>query len=534
MTTKEPVIGLERTTTRRSLLATGAATVPLLAMHSSGSAALPTASSTQRRLHAAQTDGELIVGHHVDPVTLDLLDSTTAAFQSVSAHIVEQLVIFETETLDVIPWLAESFEWIDGTTLEIRLREGISFTNGEPLDGEAVRVSLDRLTSSEAYSFFLEPDVYQETQIIDDLTVHVLLSRPYAPFVGFLARGGAVVPPVYYQDVGTEGFGQEPIGTGPFVLSEWIHDDHITLTRNEEYWNGQHPLATITYRVIPEDTARVAALTAGEIHIALNVPVSGVSQIEESDGNSVVTTPGLRKFATFFDTRSADPETLGDVRVRTALNMAVDKVAIAESVFEGAAVPLQGQWQVEGEPGFNPDISMFEYNPEEAMRLLTEAGYPDGFELQLTYTVGRYPMDTELGQIVASYLEQVGITVNQRPLEYGAFLNVRDEETIGTHQWGLLYPPVPHFNYTTFVSGSPYEFHALPPEYTELVSEAVQETDEEAQMAIYAQCAQIMHDEAMALFLISPNDNYGVSDQVQGFLPRRDQVLWLFDVTLAE
>jgi peptide/nickel transport system substrate-binding protein len=482
-----------------------------------------------------QEDGpELIVGHHVDPTTLDLLDSTTAAFQSVSAGIVEQFIIFDTENLTPEPWLAESFEWIDDLTLQIKLREGISFTNGEPLDAESAKVSLDRLMTSDSYSFFLKEGIYEETEIVDDHTVHLKITEPYAPILSVIARGGAAVPPLYYQEVGTEGFGQEPIGTGPFVLSEWAKDDHITLTRNPDYWNGAHSLGKVTFRVFPEDNARIAALQTGEIHIALNVPVNGLRQIESAEGVEAISVPGLRKFAMFFDSKSADAEALSDVRVRRALNMAVDKLAITESLLEGAGAPLPGQWQTEGEPGYNPEISMIEYDPDGARDLLAEAGYADGLEFQLTYTVGRYPQDKELGEIVSSYLEQVGVTVIQRPLEYGAFSTARTEDSLGTHQWGLLYPPDAVFNYRTFVRDSPYEYHVLPEEFTTLVDQASQETDPAAQQDLFTQVAQIMADEVPLLYLHVPNDNYGVSEEVQGFTPRRDQVLWLFDVSLAE
>ena len=520
---------------RRKAMAGAVTGTAAFALAASGVDAAPVHQSFTASSLATQADGpELIVGHHVDPTTLDLLDSTTAAFQSVSAQIVEQLIVFDTENLSPQPWLAESFAWVDDLTLEIKLKPGISFTNDEPMDAQAAKVSLDRLMSSEAYSFFLKEGVYKDTVIVDDHTVHCTLTEPYAPLVSVIARGGAVVPPVYYQKVGTEGFGQKPIGTGPFVLSEWSKDDHITLTRNPKYWNGVHPLGKITYRIFPEDTARVAALQAGEIHIALSVPVSGIRQIESSDELAAISVPGLRKFAMFFDTVTADAKTMSDVRVRRAMNMAVDKVAIAESLLEGAAAPLQGQWQTAGEPGFNPDIPVIAYAPDGAKALLAEAGVPDGFEFQLTYTVGRYPQDKEIGEIVASYLEDIGLTVKQRPLEYGAFSTARKEKTLGTHQWGLLYPPDAVFNYRTFVRDSPYEFHKLPDEFTTVVDKASQETDAALQQELFVQAAQIMADEVPVLFLHVPNDNYGVSDKVQGFQPRRDQVLWLFGVSLAE
>jgi peptide/nickel transport system substrate-binding protein len=515
---------------RRAFVAGSLAGGAALAL--AGAAGAAPGSVRSPRAARFQDDGpELIVGHHVDPTGLDLLTDTTAAFQSVSAQIVEQFIVFDTESLAPTAWLADSFQWVDDLTLEIKLKPGITFTNGEPLDSASAKFSIDTLMASPSYSFFMKEGVYKETAVVDDLTVNCLLNEPYAPLLSVLARGGAAVPPVYYQEVGTEGFGQKPIGTGPFTLDDWAKDDHITLLRNPEYWNGAHALGKVTFRIYPEETSRLAALQAGEIDLALSLPISGIRQIESTDGLQAISTPGLRKFAMFFDTKVADAATMSDVRVRKAMNMAVDKVAIVESLLEGAGAPLQGQWQTDGEPGFNPDIAMIEYDPDGAKALLAEAGFPDGFEFQLTYTVGRYPQDKEIGEIVASYLEQIGLKVNQRPLEYGAFSTARDEGSMGTHQWGLLYPPDAVFNFRTFVHGSPYEFHALPDRFTEVVNDASQATDPAVQAPLFAEAAQIMSDEVPLLFFHVPYDNYGVSTKVQGFTPRRDQVLWLFGVS---
>ena len=510
--------------------ATTAAAVPPTATATLAADETPTPLPTL----AETTDLELIVGHHLDPTELNPFN-TTAAFQSVWAQIIEQFVIFDPESVGVSPWLAESFEWIDDLTLELKLRDGISFTNGEPLDAEAARFSIDELAAAPQYGIFLPSDVYKETTIVDDLTVQVHINRPYSPFLGALARGGVALPPVYYQEKGgQEGFGQEPIGTGPFFLEEWVKDDHITLVRNEDYWRGAHPIGKVTYRVIPEDTARIAALETGEIHIALNVPVSAMGRIEDTSDADLILQPGLRKFAMHFDTINVDDPAISNPMVRTAMNHAIDKQAIVDSLYQGAATVLEGQWLVSSEFGFNPDVPRYEYDPDLARDLLAEAGFPDGFDFQLSYTVGRYPLDKEMGEIVAGYLEQVGINVSQQALEYGTFTEIRNAGTLGSHQWGLLLPPDPHFNYMLFTTGSIFENHDLGPRYTELVDEGATETDLARREEIYHEIAELVHADPPMVFLIVPSDLYGVSTKVQGFTPRTDQVLWLFDVTLSE
>lgn len=480
----------------------------------------------------AATDAELVIGHNVDPTTLNPVDTTSASFQSIFAQIVEQLMIFDSDGATIQPWLAESYEWVDDVTLDLTLKQGVEFSNGEPFNAECVKFTLDQFTASTKFQFFLPVDVYKETEVIDDYTARVHLQRPFAPFLGFLARSVSALPPAYYQEVALEGFGQKPIGTGPFMLDEWVKDSHIKLIRNDAYWDGSHPIATVTYRIIPEPVARIAAFEAGEVQIASYLTTDAVKRLENSDTVDVMVSPGLRKYATHFDTNSADAATLMDPRVRKALNHAVDKQAIAEQVFQGAAVPMKGQWQVEQEPGFNPDIQEFAYDPDLAKQLLADAGFADGFDMQLTYTAGNSPLEKELGEIVASYLQQVGVRVSQRFLEYGAFLTARTESSLGTHQWGLLLPPEPHFNYALFIDGSIYSFHSVGERFTELVDEGTRTTDQAARAEIYSEAAQIMHDDPPMLYLIVPQDIHGVSKKVQGFKPRVDQVLWLYDVSV--
>lgn len=131
----------------------------------------------------------------------------------------------------------------------------------------------------------------------------------------------------------------------------------------------------------------------------------------------------------------------------------------------------------------------------------------------------------------SSYIGEIGITVNQRPLEYGTFSSAQDEGTVGTHQWGLLYPPDAVFNFRTFVQGSPYEYVVLPDEFTTVVNEASQTTHLIAQQELFIRASEIMAQEVPLLLLHVPNDNYGMSDQVEGFTPRRDQVLWIFPMS---
>jgi len=479
----------------------------------------------------ATGEKELRVALQLDPTTLNAVLTTTAAFQCVYEHITEQLVVFSSDGGEILPWLATDWTWVDDVTLEMKLRQGVAFTNGEPFDAEAAVFSIDQFASAKSYYSYLASDLTITTEVVDTYTIRVHLNRPYGPLLSFLARGGAVFPPKYYAEVGEEAFGQSPVGTGPFMLNEWVKDSHIELVRNPSYWGGVHPIDRITYRVIPEETARVAAVETGEVDIALMIPPSAVARLNAAAGVNAVTSPGLRKFATYFNVK---PERVGDAladpRVRTALNLAVDKQAIADYLFEGAADPMPGQWMNKGEFGYNPDIEMFPYDPDRAKALLTEAGYPDGFEMQLTYTVGRYAQDKELGEVVASYLEAVGIRVAQRALEYGTFRSILYEGDLGPFQWGLLFSPEPHFAYSYLTTGVQNNENIYVSDIEDLVLEASLTADRDKRGALYQRIAEIRHENPALLFLIVPRDIYGVNTRVKNFAPRVDQVLWLFDV----
>lgn len=473
---------------------------------------------------------EFIVGQEINPTTLNPALSTNAAFQNIHAHILEQLIVFNADGTSVSPWLAESMQWIDDLTLELTLRQGIEFSNGEPFDAASAKFSIGVFAASKYFAGFLPDGVYDDTEIVDDHTIHIKLLRPFAPFTSFLARGGAAFPPAYYQEVGEEEFGQHPIGTGPFVLQEWAQDDRIVLERSDDYWNGPHPFSKVTYKIIPENTSRLAAIQADEIHLSM-FPIDALDTLEASSTAEAVSRTGFRKFALFFDTKTGLTPELSDSRVRLAMNLAVDKQAIVDSLYHGLGTPLPGQWLTHEEFGSNPDLEMFPYDPERARELLAEAGLPNGFEMQFTY---RSPVHKELGEIVSSFLEQIGITVNQRGLEAGAFVKAQDEETIGPHQQGLLHASEPYYNLEIFSHGGRYEWHILSDEYTDSLEQAIQTTDREEQLAYYHRAAEILHEDPPALFLTMPHDLYGVGNKVQGFVPRRDQVLWLYDMDLED
>jgi peptide/nickel transport system substrate-binding protein len=481
---------------------------------------------------AATGTRELVVGHHVDPTTLDPVSNTTAAFQSVTAATIEQLIYFEPSGSNVVPGLAESWEFSDdGLALTLHLKEGVTFHNGEPFDAEAAKFSIEQLKASVPYERWVQE--FGEVDVVDDHTVRLNFTEPTGFALAALARGSYVFPPAYYTEVGTEGFGLNPVGTGPYKFVEWVKDDHITFEANDGWWGGAPALDRITWRVIPEDAARLAALQTGEVHLITNVSPGQSRTIREDEALELVSIPGVRIFVAYMDSRLDHP--VANPTVRRALNYAVDKEGLI-ALFDGEARALQGQYLLPGIMGFDETLDPFAYDPEKAKELLAEAGYPDGFEMTLKYTIDRYPLDREMGETVAAYLEAVGITVEQVPLEYGEFRRQHvEEESMGpAWMWGLATPSDPHMMASLFGQGSVYTRFPDDQRIFDLIDQGMRETDPAAREQIYKDLMRIWNEEPLGIYLIVPNDLYGLRAEVEGFVPRTDQVVDLSTVSLAQ
>ena len=298
---------------------------------------------------------ELFVGHHVDPTTLDPISNTTAAFQSVTAGTIEQLIYFEPSGSKVVPGLAESWQFSeDGMALTLNLKQGVKFHNGEDFNADAAKYSLETLKASVPYERWVQE--FGEIEVVDDNTVRINFTEPTGFAEAALARGSYVLPPAYYAEVGTEGFGLNPVGTGPYKFVEWVKDDHITFEAFEDYWGGEPALDRISWRVIPEDASRLAALQTGEVHLITNVSPGQANSIREGEGLELISIPGVRIFVGYMDSRLDHP--VANPTVRRALNFAVDKEGLV-ALFGGEARALQGQYLLPDIMGFDETLDPF-------------------------------------------------------------------------------------------------------------------------------------------------------------------------------
>ncbi len=329
------------------------------------------------------------------------------------------------ETVNIIPSLAESWTMLNETTWEFRLRPGVKFHDGTPLTAEDVRASYMRVprvpNAPQPFTTYIR--LVREVVVIDPRTVRMITSGldPILPNEAVQIR----IIQASRASAATDAFnaGAAAVGTGPMRLVSYQPGTGVELARNEHYWGKKPHWGTVSFRMIPDGAARVAALLAGDMQVIDLVPSDALVQLRANDTLRVVTAGlGLRyiylamdqwrdgptPFVTGPDGEMLEKNPLRDVRVRRALSIAINRPAIVERVMEGVATAT-GQMMPEGGFGWTPEVKVPAYDPDQARKLLTEAGYPNGLRVTIHSTKGRYVNDTRVVQAVAQMWQRAGV-----------------------------------------------------------------------------------------------------------------------------
>ncbi|MBS3965689.1 MAG: glutathione ABC transporter substrate-binding protein [Truepera sp.] len=467
----------------------------------------------------------LIVAQGTDAVTLDAADITDSPSATVSSHIAETLYELTPEGT-IVPLLAESHEVsADGKVWTIRLRQGVTFHDGTPFNAEAVKFNIDRfLDPANAFTFRFLLGRVASVEVVDEYTVRFNLSTTFAPFLAHLTHNSvAIQSPTAIQTFG-ENYRDNPVGTGPFRFVSWVKGQHIDLATFENYWGERPGIDGVRFLAVPEATTRMALVETGEAHVAVRVPPADVARLDAHPEITVDNTSGVRTIYIYFN-HTKEPFT--DVRVRRAINHAVDKELITEFLLGGAARPSDAP-VAPGIFGYTP-VGFYEFNPELARQLLAEAGFPDGFSTTLYSPTGRYVMDIQITEAVQSMLADVGITAEIVTLEWAAYLEITRQAAdvnvvpFAMLGWGTVtgdadYGLFPLFHTSEHApAGSNRSFYsnAL---VDALLDEARANPDPSLREQLYRDAMQIIWDDAAWLFLHSESQLTAIRDEVQGFV----------------
>ena len=388
---------------------------------------------------AAWGQKTLVVASGADGNSLDPPEAFSLEAHKNADWAFDGLLRFDGNSQKIMPALAESWKVSDdGLVWTFKLRKGVNFHDGTPLNADAVVFSFERQRDlkhpyySKYFGRFTSKfAAIKVTQKVDDSTVQMVLNEPSPSILASLPFyvGHIVSPTAVKKD--PEGFRKNPVGTGYFKFVKWVKDDHIEYVANKDYWDGPPKVDRLIVKVIPDNEVRLLALKKGEIHIAYGIDPSHYTEIEKSSDLKLYTATSLGYGSVAMN---CEEPPFDNVKVRKAMQYAVNTERIFKTVFyaygERAVQPIPSMW-----PGHNPDLPRYEYSPEKAKSLLAEAGFPKGFKTNfLCFTNPRnfQPDPRSLATLVKSDLAKVGVEADINLVHWQTFL-----DTVGKGGYGF-------------------------------------------------------------------------------------------------
>ena len=484
-----------------------------------------------------QADGEapsrVVVAQGVDPTTMDPHAHRETPTANVIRHLYDPLLERDGEDpTSFNPILADSFEQIDETTIEFELRTGVEFSDGTPFNAETVKYNFDRLTGQlegqEPPVLAFEFESVDRVEIVDDTTVRIVTKQADALILGTIAE--AMMIPQGSVDEDPEALAGEPVGTGAYTLVRWDRNNEVVMTANEDYFLGAPAIGEVVFRTMPEASSRLAAIQTGDVDVITNVPPDNIPEVESAGNASVVTVPSARVASVWLDTLESEP--LASREVRQALNYAIDREAITESVMSGFGTPV-ATIVPEYFAGYNADLDPYPYDPDRARQLLSDAGYENGFALTLMVPRGRYLLGEEVTQAVVGYLRDVGIDASIQAVEFGVFATATQERDIPDGffaAWGnAFFNPLDELQVAVLTGTEGFSWYSNE-EVDGLIAEAASTTDEEAHADVLRRIEEIIYDDPPFIFLFAYQDSYGVANRL-AWEPRSDELIYMYEVS---
>ncbi len=347
--------------------------------------------------------------------SLDPHDTSDTYSGAIERTMLQGLMGFDKD-LKVVPVLAESYTFNDkATEFTFKLRKGITFHDGTPFNAEAVRVNVERLrTGKYKRSSLMKP--VKELKIIDDYTVQFILKEPFGAFVNAVAHPGTLIMSPKAIETYGDKVNRNPVGTGPFIFVEWVSGSYVKIKKNPNYWRGEVKVDTITFRPVPEAGARLAMLRAGQAHYIYPMPAELLKVAQVDKNIDIIRQPSIIARYLVPNTRY---KPLSDVRVRHAINYAINKEAINKIAWGGAGSVLDSI--IPSNLQFYSKQGPWPYDLEKAKALMKEAGYEKGFKVVfLTPNNSNRLRATEM---IQQQLKKIGITGNIESMDVASFYN---------------------------------------------------------------------------------------------------------------
>lgn len=431
------------------------------------------------------------------------------------AAIFDSLTVINAEG-ETTPALATEWENLDENTWRFTLREDVTFSNGEPLDAEAVVETVDYLLTDEGSATIVggELTTLESVEAEDDFNVLITTDQP-DPILPTRISVMSIVAPQAWADLGPEGYAAEPVGTGPFTVDS-LTQNEVRLSANEDSWRAPQ-VDALTLTRLAEAAPRTQALQSGQIDLAIRVSPDQMETLTGS-GFQIETAPAQIMSLAFRQIDEDSP--VADPKVRRALNHAVNRDTMVDSLLGGeGGVPTQGTSSTTF--GHNPDLAGFEYDPDLARELLEEAGYGDGIDLTSQIVVGSFAADSEIYQAAAADLAEVGVNLELEQVSFAEWLERYQTDNWDLDLFGLSWNAAPILDasrpYTIFSCLKPSPFFC-DEDVAEILEDADTEFDPEVRESMLQDVAEHMQENPPSLLLVEQVDINATSPNVQGYV----------------
>jgi peptide/nickel transport system substrate-binding protein len=473
---------------------------------------------------------EVVVAFAAEPRTLlpnTIVDWTT---NNMVEHMYDRLVDRDPKTYKPAPMLATGWKIINDTTWEFTLRQGVKFHNGEPFNAQSVKATMEYIKDPANKTHYLPRWAQvKEVQIVNDYTVRLITEKPWPGLIDRMAATDFLpMPPKALKEQGVQALAAKPIGTGPFRFVQWARDEKLVVERNPDYWQRPADVSRVTFRFIPEFSARLSALLAGEVDIMKDVPPQAVEVVDKSGKGKVRGTVSSR--INYLALVNLKPGPLQDIRVRKAVHAAVNVDELIQQVLKGRATKMCGPLAPLN-VDYSPKPQCLKYDPAQARALFKEAGIdPAKLTLTLDTPSGRYPLDKDVSLAIASQLGRLGITVNVVVNEWGVHLDKIKNRTTGDMfflGWG---PSLDAQNVieSLFQGNQTYSSYGGNKAIEAKIAQAVTVVDPKKRLEAWAELQQMVRDEVPWVFLWQQHDLYGVANWIE-WAPRADEKVWMYE-----
>lgn len=463
---------------------------------------------------AAPKKDTLVYAQLTEAKSLDPHFTTDQYSQRVIANIYDRLVEVD-DDMNIVPSLAESWEIVDNTTTKFNLRKGVKFHSGKELKASDVKYSLEKAMASPSLGSLYT--LFDSVEVVDDNTVLIKTKKPFGALLYHLTHKSASILNEEFVEENNGEINQVADGTGAYSLDSWTAGDNIVLKRNKDYFRGEPAIEYIKIRSIAEENSKVIGLETGEIDIAADLESMSRKTVLE---NKDLTLAETSSFSVQYLGMNVEKEYLKDPNIRKAIAMAIDKDIIIDTILMGA-MEKANSFLAPGVFGYSKDANTYEYNPEEAKKLIEESGYDN---IQLTVLTSNNTTRAQICEVIQAQLKEVGIDLVIEIVEWGTFLSETSSGNAELYMLGWSpstgdgdYGLVPNTHSSNKGSGGNRSFYENK-ELDRILDEAKEELDVEKRRALYAQAQDIINEDAAVLPLYYQLSNAGLSRDVKGYV----------------